>query len=138
MSLSVGMWVSLALVLIWWFLSGQYDKGIKLHHYEAPQESEWISVSESVQYTGCFRKDFQCLTDINSAWIAVTSYGGYELMCNGNPVGAQTYWRPTRGFQNGLTESGQKVSGVEPLIAYNFPREYQWSGHARRSHLSNL
>ena len=130
MSLSVGMWVSLALVLIWWFLSGQYDKGIKLHHYEAPQESEWISVSESVQYTGCFRKDFQCLTDINSAWIAVTSYGGYELMCNGNPVGAQTYWRPTRGFQNGLTESGQKVSGVEPLIAYNFPREYQWSGHA--------
>ncbi len=126
----VGMWVSMAVVLVWWFLSGQYDRGVRLHFYDAPRGSEWICVADSSQYTSCFRKDFDCLTDVQSAWVGVVSEGGFELMCNGNPVGAQTYWRPTRGFQNGLTESGQKVIGVEPLIAYNFPREYQWSGHA--------
>jgi hypothetical protein len=128
-SLTTALWLLLALLLGWWFLGGGHRKDAQLYSVTAPAECQWIAVAESAQYATCFRKDFQCGGEVLGAWLAVTSEGGYGLLCNGNPVGAQTYWRPTRNFQNGLTESGQRVMGGEPLVAYNFPREYQWSGH---------
>ncbi len=126
---SSAFWLSLCCLLTWWFLSGQSRQGITLHRYHAPAASHWISTQQDQHYTGCFRKEITCLTEIERAWVAVSSEGGFELLCNGNPIGAQTYWRPTRPFQNGLTEAGQRITSTEPLIAYNFPREYQWSGH---------
>ena len=127
--LITALWLLLALLLGWWFLGGAHRKDAQLYPVTAPAQCHWITVSESPQYASCFRKDFQIGGEVLGSWLAVTSEGGYELLCNGNPVGAQTYWRPTRNFQNGLTESGQRVMGGEPLVAYNFPREYQWSGH---------
>lgn len=123
------LWLSFAMGLGWWFLSGAYRNEVRLYEVTAPMAAEWIGVEKSRQFVGCFRKDFQIASEVEGAWMAVTSDGGFELLCNGNPVGAQTYWRPTRNFQNGLTESGQRLIGGEPLVAYNFPREYQWSGH---------
>ena len=122
-------WPCLALFLSWWFLSQQYAGDVTLYTHEAPKEARWIRTQDANQYTGCFRKDIEIGSDVRFAWVGVVSEGGFELLCNGDPVGAQTYWRPTRAFQNGLTESGQRVLKHEPMVAYNFPREYQWSGH---------
>lgn len=127
--LSTAVWLALTVFLLWWFLGGVHRRAANLYHVKAPSDCRWITVDGSGQYASCFRKDFQCPGEVLGAWLAVTSEGGFELLCNGNPVGAQTYWRPTRDFQNGLTESGQRVMAGEPLVAYNFPREYQWSGH---------
>ncbi|MBT8038396.1 MAG: glycosyltransferase family 39 protein [Verrucomicrobiae bacterium] len=100
-----------------------------LYTHEAPKDARWIRTQDANQYTGCFRKEIDLPSDVRYAWLSVVSEGGFELLCNGDSVGAQMYWRPTRAFQNGLTESGQRVTNNEPMVAYNFPREYQWSGH---------
>ncbi len=121
--------ITASLLLIWWFLSGQHAGDISRYNHHIPDNAHWITTQENTQYTGYFRKEILLNADVKSAYIAVMSDGGYELLCNGNPVGAQTYWRPTRTFQNGLSHSGQRISGLTPIIAYNFPREYQWSGH---------
>ncbi|MGJ8673370.1 glycosyltransferase family 39 protein [Rubritalea sp.] len=123
------VWAFVALLLTLIFLTGNYGPKARLSTYEATEGAEWISCSDESQYTGCFRYDLDLESEVRNGWIGVVSDGGFELHCNGNPVGAQTYWRPTRVFQNGLTEPGQRVVGQEPMVAYNFPREYQWSGH---------
>jgi hypothetical protein len=123
------LWAVLAVVLSWVFLAGEYGPKGNLYSYRAPDSAHWISCSDVDQYTGCFRYDLDLEAEARHAWLAVVSEGGFELLCNGNPIGAQGYWRPTRIFQNGLTESGQRVVRSEPIVAYNFPREYQWSGH---------
>ena len=122
-------WPCLSLFLVWWFLSQQYARDLHLYDYDTPKDAQWIVTQDEGQYTGCFRKELDLNSDVRSAWLGVVSEGGFELLCNGDPVGAQTYWRPTRPFQNGLSASGQRVLKQEPMIAYNFPREYQWSGH---------
>ncbi len=127
-------WILSAILLTWWFGFHSPSTQPTLHRHTAPPQAHWIRTTDTTQYTGSFRKDYHLTGQIKSGWIGISSYGGYELLCNGNPVGAQTYWRPTRGFQNGLTERGQKIETKEPIIAYNFPREYQWSGH-RNDHV---
>ena len=92
--------------------------------------ARWIRVDDEAQRTGCFRTDFDLGAEIEHAWVAIAAEGGFELLCNGNPVGALSYWRPTRPFQNGLTAGGQRSVTTQPAMALNFPREYQWSGHA--------
>ncbi len=98
--------------------------------YDFPSNSQWIRVRDENQRTGCFRKDFFLAGKVRHAWLCIACEGGWELALNGNTVGATDYWRATRPFQNGLTESGQRVVTSNPAVAYNFPREYQWTGHA--------
>lgn len=123
------LWTALALLLTLMFCTENYGPSGTLYNYPAPAQAAWIRTSDVRQYTGCFSKDVELTSEVRQAWIGVISNGGFEVLCNGNPVGAQTYWRPTRIFQNGLTEPGQRVLRREPIVAYNFPREYQWSGH---------
>ncbi|MBK1832029.1 glycosyltransferase family 39 protein [Verrucomicrobiaceae bacterium R5-34] len=123
------LWICLAIFLMDWLLSPPYIRDGAIREHRAPAAAEWIQSEDSTQYTGCFRKEIELGTEVRSAWLSVVSEGGFELLCNGDPVGAQTYWRPTRAFQNGLTESGQRLLNHEPIVAYNFPREYQWSSH---------
>ncbi|MDP0491405.1 MAG: glycosyltransferase family 39 protein [Verrucomicrobiota bacterium JB023] len=98
--------------------------------YEFPRSSKWIRVQDDTQRTGCFRKDFWLGSEVRHAWLTIACEGGWEVVLNGNPVGATDYWRATRPFQNGLTEAGQRAVTSNPSVAYNFPREYQWTGHA--------
>ncbi|NNM30988.1 MAG: hypothetical protein HKO57_15825, partial [Akkermansiaceae bacterium] len=95
-----------------------------------PAGAQWITVDDGVQHTGCFRKDFVLHGEVAHAWVMIAAEGGFELTCNGNPVGAFTSWRPTRPFQNGLTAGGQRAVASDPAMALNFPRGYQWTGHA--------
>ena len=122
-------WFSLALVLFWWFFSDQSSREVQLYQYKLPEKAKWITTQDSLQYTACLRKDFDLPFDVRHAHFSVAATGGFELLVNGNPVGAQVLWRPTRHYQNGLTDSGQRLSATEPIIQYNFPREYQWTGH---------
>lgn len=97
---------------------------------ELPRGAHWISSPDSAQTTGCFRHDFELKHEVVGGWLAVAAEGGFEVICNGNTVGKYSLWRSTRPFQNGLSESGQRIYGGEPAMALNFPREYQWDLHA--------
>ncbi|MEM9080115.1 MAG: glycosyltransferase family 39 protein [Verrucomicrobiota bacterium] len=97
--------------------------------YSFPPDAFWIRVKDDTQRTGCFRKDLFLPGKIKHAWVVVASEGGFELTVNSNPVGAFTYWRSTRAFNNGLNAAGQWSVTSNPSIAYNFPREYQWTSH---------
>ncbi len=97
--------------------------------FEFPPDARWIRVQDDTQRTGCFQREFFLASEVRHAWVCIASEGGFELVINGNPVGALSYWRATRPYQNGLTEAGQRVVASRPAVAFNFPREYQWTGH---------
>lgn len=97
--------------------------------FQFPSDARWIRVRDDTQRTGCFQNKFFLPGEVRHAWLCIASEGGFEVIINGNPVGALSYWRATRPFQNGLTEAGQRSVTSSPAVAYNFPREYQWTGH---------
>lgn len=91
--------------------------------------ASWITSQATQQATACFRVDVTARANIVNAWITIATNGGYEVIVNGNTCARFFLWRPTRPFQNGLSESGQLLDPADPAIALNFPREYQWSDH---------
>lgn len=92
-------------------------------------KGQWIAARESSDFQTCFRKVVELPGDVRNAWLAVAAYDAFELTVNGAAAGRQFLWRPTRPFQNGLSEDGQKVRFAPPMLALNYPREYQWEGH---------
>ncbi len=122
-------WVTLASVLLWWVWTKQSSRNVQHYRYQAPEDAHWITTSDPTQHVACFRKQMTLPNDVKHAYLSIAHNGGFELVVNGNHVGAQTLWRPTRHFQNGLTDSGQRLSKLSPVIVYNFPRDYQWVGH---------
>jgi len=97
--------------------------------HELPMKGSWIRAMDEGNYTACFRKTFELPARPKNAWIAISACDAFEVMVNGNTAARQFLWRPTRPFQNGLSEEGQKIDDAIPVIGLNFPREYQWSGH---------
>ena len=89
----------------------------------------WIAPAEGGNYAACFRKTFQLAAGARNAWVAIAACDSYEVMVNGDTAARQFLWRPTRPFQNGVSEDGQKLDFTLPLLGLNFPREYQWAGH---------
>lgn len=89
----------------------------------------WIRSPGTKSPSAYFRKQIDIRTSIRHAWISIAAKDGFEFSVNRNPVGKQYLWRPTRPFQNGGSEKGQRLSWQQPSIALNFPREYQWDGH---------
>ncbi|MFT5057855.1 MAG: hypothetical protein ACI89E_000620, partial [Planctomycetota bacterium] len=96
-------------------------------------KGEWIAPAGAGAFTGCFRTELTLDASPVHAWIAVSARDAFELTVNGETVGRMFLWRPTRPFQNGLSEAGQRVSPLQLAMALNFPREYQWRGH--RAHM---
>ncbi len=94
---------------------------------------EWIAPAGPGSFSACFRTTMTLEASPVHAWIAVSARDAFELTVNGDTVGRMFLWRPTRPFQNGLSEGGQRVSPLQLAMALNFPREYQWRGH--RSHV---
>jgi hypothetical protein len=92
-------------------------------------QGTWIQAPGNDGYAGFFRHSLTIPSTVTSAWIAIAACDGFEVTVNRNPVIRQYLWRPTRPFQNGLSEKGQRVTAPYPAIGLNFPREYQWSGH---------
>ncbi len=92
-------------------------------------QGHWIAGEESTDYRTCFRKVIELRGEVRNAWIAVAACDAFELTVNGTSAGRQFLWRPTRPFQNGLSEDGQKLNFASPILALNYPREYQWEGH---------
>lgn len=124
-------WVGLA-VALGALLCGEWKapSSASLREIQWPAEAQWIRTVDEIQATGCFRQDFLLKGDTEHAWVCIAAQGGFELIVNGDPVGSWTYWRPTRPFQNGMSAAGQRLTSSDPAMALNFPREYQWSGHA--------
>ncbi len=79
--------------------------------------------------TAYFRKKINITASVQHAWFMMGARDSFELLVNGNTVGRFFHWRPTRPFQNGLSESGQKLVKTQPALSLNYPREYQWSAH---------
>ncbi len=123
--------VAMVIGAVVWAIGTCYDPSEPAGRvYDFPRTCKWLRVKDDFQRTGCFRKDYWLSGEVKHAWCVVGFEGGFELIVNGNPVGATDYWRATRPFQNGLTEAGQRAVTSNPAVAYNFPREYQWMGHA--------
>ncbi|MBL4771965.1 MAG: glycosyltransferase family 39 protein, partial [Planctomycetes bacterium] len=96
-------------------------------------DAEWIVPAGGPSFSACFRTELILDATPLHAWIAVSAVDAFELTINGDTVGRMFLWRPTRPFQNGLSEGGQRVSPLQVAMALNFPREFQWRGH--RSHM---
>ncbi|MFT6178358.1 MAG: hypothetical protein ACJAQT_002790 [Akkermansiaceae bacterium] len=124
------IWGAVVSLMFWLLATGVFSPEPEARDFDFGGKAKWIRVADDTQRTGCFRTDFVLSAKIEHAWVAIAAEGGFELLCNGNPVGAFSYWRPTRPFQNGLTEGGQRAVTTDPAMAMNFPREYQWAGHA--------
>ena len=90
---------------------------------------QWICAPGSNSYSGYFRKTLEFNCTIQHAWILVAAKDSFEVSVNRDPVGRQYLWRPTRPFQNGGSEKGQRLAHQNSALALNFPREYQWDGH---------
>ncbi|MBW7877012.1 MAG: glycosyltransferase family 39 protein [Candidatus Cloacimonetes bacterium] len=88
----------------------------------------WIQ-AENDSYSGYFRKTVVLKSEPASAYLMISANESYELTINGNTVSRNVLFRPTRPFQNGWSEAGQKIAPILSLLSLNFPREYQWSGH---------
>ncbi|MFD2256053.1 ArnT family glycosyltransferase [Luteolibacter algae] len=123
----IGLAVAMAVLLggEWW---KPYDPPVR--EVVWPADARWIRTADDLQSTACFRQDFTLIEDVDSAWVRIAAQGGFEITVNGDPVGAWTYWRSTRQFQNGLGAPGQRLTASDPAMALNFPREFQWTGHA--------
>jgi hypothetical protein len=89
----------------------------------------WVQAGEGPNYTGFFRHAFNLDGTVTHAWVAIAACDGFEISVNRDAVARHHAWRPTRPFQNGLSERGQCLGARQPLMDLNFPREYQWSGH---------
>lgn len=92
-------------------------------------EAKWIEAPGVAVYSGAFRRDYVFNAEVVSAWARVAARDSFEVIVNGNTASRSFLWRPTRPFQNGLSEYGQRLNWTPPLLALNYPREYQWSGH---------
>ena len=89
---------------------------------------DWLAVDGEDGYSGFFRRQLHLPSTVVNAWIAVAACDGFEVTVNDDPVARQFLWRPTRPFQNGCSEKGQRLTAEVPAIGLNFPREYQWKG----------
>ncbi len=96
---------------------------------EAELAGTWIQAASGESYTGSFRCPVELSATVTNAWVAIAACDSFEITVNGNPVARHYLWRPTRPFQNGLSEAGQRFHHAETALGLVFPREYQWSGH---------
>lgn len=124
-TIAIGVIVGL---LSWLLLEWALPSNVPLRKVEFPQEVKAMTTVVEGK-VGYYRYDFMLTESPEQALLQVVSDGGFELMCNGNPVGANSHWRPTRPFQNGLTEWGQRLHHSSPAMALNFAREYQWEDY---------
>jgi hypothetical protein len=90
--------------------------------------SSWITTDPSA-YSGHFRKRFDVSGHVRHAWLKIAADEGFEVTVNRNPIGRHYLWRPTRPFQTGTSEVGQRLFHEKSAMALNYPREYQWTGH---------
>ncbi|WP_169977131.1 glycosyltransferase family 39 protein [Tautonia rosea] len=123
----------LMLILIWSASMGYALVRLQLSWKEPlrPFEPEglWIASPDRAAFTGYFRTEFMVTGQPKHAWIVVSARNAFEVTVNRNPVGRIYLWRPTRPYQNGTSDPGQRITHPEPVMALNFPREYQWSDH---------
>ncbi|MBD5780772.1 glycosyltransferase family 39 protein [Pelagicoccus sp. NFK12] len=131
---SFRLWLFTGLLLATLIGLGSYVVAQALFSYR-PQpvatewNAQWIKAKGGGLYSGAFRKDIFLTSEVSRAWIRVAAKDAFELVVNGDTATRSYLWRPTRPFQNGLSEYGQRLNFSAPLLALNFPREYQWIGH---------
>ncbi len=133
-SRSFRLWLFTGLLVISLIGLGSYVISQALSPYRTQPvatqwNAQWIKADGQGLYSGAFRKDLFLTSEVSRAWIRVAAKDAFELVVNGNTATRSYLWRPTRPFQNGLSEYGQRLNFSAPLLALNFPREYQWIGH---------
>lgn len=112
-----------------WLLEWITPSATLIRPIEAPRDAKWITTADQEQSTGCYRREYFFARKVVHAWMAIACEGGFELVCNNDPVGGFSLWRSSRPYQNGLNRPGQKIYSSDPAMALNFPREYQWGSH---------
>ncbi len=92
-------------------------------------QGDWITSPDPTAYSGYFRLHLDLPGRVKHAWVVVAADNAFDLTVNSNPVGQIYLYRPTRPYQTGLSEYGQRITSPQPALALNFPREYQWVDH---------
>jgi 4-amino-4-deoxy-L-arabinose transferase-like glycosyltransferase len=118
------IWILAACLGTWATWQALAPRGVDPVRLE--MHAPWLA---SEQQVAQFRKELMVPSHVKNAWIAVTAHEGYEVVVNGVSAGQSLLWRPTRDFQTGLSERGQRVLQSKPMLDLTFPREYQWEGH---------
>jgi hypothetical protein len=92
-------------------------------------KGQWIKAPGEELYSGCFIRQVHLSGNVRCAWLAVASTDEFDVTVNGRPVGWIVMWRPTRPFQNDLSQVGQRLKWPLSVLSLNFAREYQWEDH---------
>lgn len=92
-------------------------------------KGQWIKAPGDEIYSGCFIREFHLSGNVRCAWLAIASTDEFDVTVNGRPVGWVVMWRPTRPFQNDLSQVGQRLHWPLSVLSLNFAREYQWEDH---------
>lgn len=119
----------IAITLIGGYVISQGLNSFRTQPIATKWNAQWIKADGQQLYSGAFRKDLFLTSEVSRAWIRIAAKDAFELVVNGDTATRSYLWRPTRPFQNGLSEYGQRLNFSAPLLALNFPREYQWIGH---------
>jgi hypothetical protein len=90
--------------------------------------ASWITTGTTHQATGCFRLELSIPGKVINAWIAVAAHGGFEVLANGSSCAHFFVMRAPRPFQNGLSETGQRLNSSGAALSVRYP-QYQWSDH---------
>ena len=90
--------------------------------------ASWITTKATQQASGCFRLDLSIPVTVVNAWVTLASNGGFEVLVNGQSCATNSLSSPVSPFQQGLSETGQKLTvSASAIRSINFPREYQWT-----------
>jgi Dolichyl-phosphate-mannose-protein mannosyltransferase len=105
-----------------------------LHPYE--MSGKWIRAPGEDAYAGYFIYRTRLPSNVRNAWMAISACDSFSVTVNGRPIGWYEMYRPTRPFQDMMSQAGQRLDWPLSSISLNFPREYQWEEH--RSYLLPL
>jgi hypothetical protein len=98
-----------------------------LQTYE--MSGQWIRAPGKEMYSGFFIYRVRLPANVRNAWMAISACDSFNVSINGRPIGWYEMYRPTRPFQNMMSQAGQRLNWPLSSISLNFPREYQWEEH---------
>ena len=91
-------------------------------------KGKWIRAAGPPGYSGYFRHRVDIPGPIKHAWISIAARDSFDVAVNGEHAGYQYIWRQSNQFQKFVSEAGQILNKLIPVLELSYPREFQWRG----------
>ncbi len=89
---------------------------------------KWIRAAGPPGYAGYFRRRLDLPGPIKHAWMSIAARDAFDVAVNGERSGYHQIWRQSNQFQHFVSQSGQILNKLVPVLELSYPREFQWSG----------